>query len=60
MVANCQLNRKTERHLREAGDWERVSLEVDRDAGWSVFPRVWGRLVKVRVADGGMKGEGKG
>lgn len=56
-VANCQLNRETERYLLEAGNWERVSLEGDKDAGWSVFPRAWGRLVKAREVDEAVKRE---
>ena len=46
-VANCHMDRPMERYLRKAGEWEKVELETDvRDEPWTLFPRVWGRLVK--------------
>lgn len=49
VVGGCHLNRLTEEHLLRAGTWETVEIDGDEQP-WSLFPRIWGRLVKVKDA----------
>jgi SAM-dependent methyltransferase len=46
-MGGCQLVRPTREYLIEAGRWEWMDLEgPSEEEGWSLFPRVQGRLLK--------------
>jgi len=47
LMGGCELNRKTDEWLKQAGEWERIELEGRKGAtGYEVIPDVMGRLVK--------------
>ena len=51
LLGNCNLDRDTRKYLLQAGEWARVEVESDLDGdngGATLFPRIWGRLVKVQ------------
>lgn len=46
-LGGCELNRKTDEWLKQAGEWERIELEGGTgESGFEVIPHVMGRLVK--------------
>ena len=52
LLGNCNLDRDTKKHLLQAGEWARVEVESDLDGGdgrATLFPRIWGRLVKAQA-----------
>ncbi|KAF8543633.1 S-adenosyl-L-methionine-dependent methyltransferase [Trichophaea hybrida] len=47
MFAGCNVDRDTERMLRECGEWESVELERPKgEMKWDVIPHIVGKLVK--------------
>ena len=47
MLGGCELKRKTDQWLKNAGEWASVELERGKDeTGYEVVPHVVGKLVK--------------
>lgn len=47
MLANCHLNRPTNKVLAEAGKWSKMEAgEIGFETMIEVFPHVFGRLLK--------------
>jgi len=45
LSVGCRLDRPIQQALLQAGSWEVVEMDGD-EVPWSLFPRVWGKLIK--------------